>query len=206
MQKFKVGDKVRVRDDLIAGRMYGTLTCFNDLKRYSGVKTTVIGVTMHGSYKLDGCGAYSYSGEMLEPVKEKNTRFILVTNDGTDTVAVERVDGKVVKKAKARLHPNDEYKWEIGRDLALNRLLYGTDYHPAEVKIEKKDEFYNGRVICVDIHNPANNGLYTVGKTYQFADGRMICDDGSVIPPYGRCESFREWKKASGSSWIEAVD
>ena len=85
---FKVGDIVRVRDDLIAGELYGTLyyaiyskgrgTFFHEnMEKYKGKKYEVIKYTsFNNTYRLRDCGDWDFSEEMLEPVKEPPHKLI----------------------------------------------------------------------------------------------------------------------------------
>lgn len=191
---------------------------------------------------------------------------ILIRSDGKTTTAQLR-DGKTtVKEAKAVCNPADSYSFETGASLALNRLLYGTDYHPDEVKLtptvrevkrpakvgewvkvvasnltsgeyengdiakvrfvggnnviveqwrravghkeyvvlenytpqqdkqedNKKPKYYSGKVVCVKAKNS-----FTVGKVYEFADGKVKDDDGDMRPhplqPSERIQTLEAW-------------
>lgn len=147
---------------------------------------------------------YIWPGDAFEPWEEQHT--IVVFSKGTDTVAIEKVDNKEVKRTVAKLSPKDEYKWETGRDLALNRLLYGVDYHPSDVAIHAKVEPYEGRVVCVDAEEYRD--CYTKGKIYEVKYGRIETDDGIKVPgldvpPY---TSFDEFNRCCGAKWVEIVE
>ena len=61
--------------------------------------------------------------------------------------------------------------------------------------------FYNGKVVCIDLCG-CNKKLYTVGKIYQFVDGKITTDEGCPIPFYP-IRSFKEWDTYSDSKFIE---
>lgn len=61
--------------------------------------------------------------------------------------------------------------------------------------------FYNGKVVCIDLCN-CNKKIYTVGKIYQFVDGKITTDEGCPIPFYP-IHSFEEWVSYSDSKFIE---
>lgn len=69
--KFKVGDKVRVRKDLIAGKHYGkdNLSFVYDMEKYKGKQFEII-KTSSCDYKLDNSNYY-FNDDMLEPVFTK---------------------------------------------------------------------------------------------------------------------------------------
>ena len=64
MFKFKIGDRVRVRNDLFVGKIYGTLEYTRDMLS-SGDIAKIIGITRWGNYSLEE-SVYIYSREMLE--------------------------------------------------------------------------------------------------------------------------------------------
>lgn len=70
---------------------------------------------------------------------------------------------------------------------------------------EKKEEYYNGKVVCV-ASTDGNANLYTIGKIYQFVDGQMTCDDGSKMPCYKHIKNFEEWDEFSSSDFVEIVE
>jgi len=68
MAKFKVGDKVRVRRDLVAGEEYGDYTFAIPMEKYKGRILTIDAVN-HNSYLLKEV-SYYWTDEMLGKVKE----------------------------------------------------------------------------------------------------------------------------------------
>ncbi len=68
--KYKVGDKVRVRKDLIVGEKYGTQVFVDDMVELRGKIVTIKCVT-YSFYRVEGgkniC-PYNWTDEMLEPV------------------------------------------------------------------------------------------------------------------------------------------
>lgn len=71
--KFKVGDKVKVRKNLIEGRQYGYIHCNIDMAALglSG-KTFTISVVDINAYQLEGYNFW-WTDEMLEPAPIKKT-------------------------------------------------------------------------------------------------------------------------------------
>ncbi len=73
--KFKVGDKVRIRKDLVVDKDYGVINLKHFMEKDLGKEGTVTDVqwivnNRICTYKLS-CTAYIWSEEMLEPVEEK---------------------------------------------------------------------------------------------------------------------------------------
>ena len=77
--KFKVGDKVRVRNDLVANVEYGPLYCIREMENYVGKDFEIVdvGVRPNGDveYRIDD-GDLWWSDEMLEPVGEEWTEIM----------------------------------------------------------------------------------------------------------------------------------
>lgn len=69
ISRFREGQWVRIKDDLVEGKRYGNLTLFSDMHKYKGLVTRVRKITKEGNYKLnDDEKGYYWSEEMLEPV------------------------------------------------------------------------------------------------------------------------------------------
>ena len=66
-RKFKVGDKVRVRNGLIGGRYYGGVYCTSDTANSDKVFTVCF--VGRNAYKLEGYDLW-WVDEMLEPAEK----------------------------------------------------------------------------------------------------------------------------------------
>ena len=69
----------------------------------------------------------------------------------------------------------------------------------------ERPTYYNGKVVCISL-NGFNGAHYTVGKIYEFKDGRMLADNGHELPSSKRIESFKDWCKFTNSQFIEVVE
>ena len=67
MSKFKVGDKVRLRDGLEAGEKYGGVVFLSDMEDLKGRELTIYYISEEGDYTFDEANYYC-SEEMLEKV------------------------------------------------------------------------------------------------------------------------------------------
>lgn len=66
--KFKVGDKVRVRKGLVVGKFYGDMYCYPFMDKIGGEILTVDSVqNIYYGVKENAC---YWSDEMLEPIKK----------------------------------------------------------------------------------------------------------------------------------------
>lgn len=98
-----------------------------------------------------------YEQHIFEFVRQDNYNLVSrkqelhVTADGTTTHAVLKEGGKVVKRAKAVCSPDDEYRFETGARLAIDRV-FGKDEKSAEEKgaaHEPKFKFKIGDMVKV---------------------------------------------------------
>ena len=73
--KLKIGDRVKIREDLVAGKKYGGLTLWDDMYVYRGSEGKIIRAALSGFYYLNSI-PYGWSREMLELiVSSEGVRF-----------------------------------------------------------------------------------------------------------------------------------
>ena len=117
--KYKVGDKVRVREDLVVGEKYGEWEVTPGMSRYAGQTVTI-------RYHSDVPDYYDikeyepqgfWAEEMFEPAAEHAEREIRILVDGRTITAIE---GKY--KGVAVCDPEDEFDLVFGVRLAVARL------------------------------------------------------------------------------------
>lgn len=69
--KYKVGDKVRIREDLVMGGNYGGSVAVDDMTDMGGSVVTIGRVgEEHGYYIEEDPDEYCWTDEMFEPVEE----------------------------------------------------------------------------------------------------------------------------------------
>ena len=72
--KYKVGDKVRIREDLVTGGNYGGCVAVDDMTDMCGRVVTIERVgEVHGYYIKEDPDEYCWTDEMFEPVEEELT-------------------------------------------------------------------------------------------------------------------------------------
>ena len=120
--KFKDGDKVRVKNNLIPEKKYGKQIFVSDMAKHRGNIATVK-VNEFNYYYLDIDDEYwNWTDEMLEPYVEPFS--ITITSDGVKTVKATYINGEEIKEsiAKCNLDEGDTFDINTGVDLALDRL------------------------------------------------------------------------------------
>ena len=172
--KFKVGDKVRIREDLVVGRTYGGITNYSFLSEtdgHLGVQT-IVNITNSGNYRLNKA-TFIYSGEMLEPVKEEVSEKLVIYRNGNKTIA-KYYKGDETFEADAKCSPEDEYDFKTGTELAMNRVMD---------KAKQEDIGYSW-VKCVG-YCQKHEFNFTVGKKYKiFNNGKITHDYGHTYAGY----------------------
>lgn len=94
VKKFKIGDKVKVRNGLIADEYYGGVSCDNSMERMGGAVFTIDYVK--NDYYLVKENAFYWTDEMLEPVEKTLDNLCVgdfVKNAGSVRKVLGRADG-----------------------------------------------------------------------------------------------------------------
>lgn len=196
--KFKDGDKVRVKNDLIPEKKYGKQIFVSDMAKHRGNIATVK-VNEFNYYYLDIDDEYwNWTDEMLEPYVEPFS--ITITSDGVKTVKATYINGEEIKEsiAKCNLDEGDTFDINTGVDLALDRLgikrKCTCELNNNAIKIKKletnkikpKKKILQSKVSCfkynigikVPFTDIFNNTLYTgdVVDVYSSKDKRIYKD------------------------------
>ena len=180
MAKFKVGDRVRVIDDI------GTRCKIGDTgtimkHSHTGIAGDCYAVQMDKREKyLHDCGGYVRNGygqflwdSNIKPIEEKPTReFKLIITSKGDTTTAKLIHGErtVVKEATVTRYSKDEYSEKAAVE-AVVKKIFGED--------EKKEELFNGKVVC--LMDLTYVPKYTKGRVYKFVNGNCKDDYGNVI-------------------------
>lgn len=150
--KFKVGDRVRVRKNIAErDNSYGFFPL--GMAQYEGKTMTVKGIQIPSPstllYTFENCGGgifdWVWREEWLEPAPEasKSAKKLIVTTDGVTTTA-KLIDGKqTIKTATAKCSKDDEFCFETGAQIAVDRLLGRKPAEPEKPKFTK-DDLENG--------------------------------------------------------------
>lgn len=214
MAKFKVGDKVRVRewDDMAKeyGIKYGTIevpwSFTQDMKEYCGrvvtIKEVVEKAGYHPCYFIEEderrkpCN-WKFSDKMLEPevvkdINSKNSSIVIYKKDNK-VIAIDKTTGKT---AEAICNEDDEFDFYTGADLAFERLR---GRKPAPKTKENAPKFYNADIVCVR----SMSCSFEKGKVYKVRDGKLVGYDW--LPGSRRYKSLEEINNAFVSQFIELV-
>ena len=196
MAKFKVGDIVKPNDKSVGrlaiarkGNMLEGVVVHSEDDWFS-VKITKMA---NGERCYEGRTFTIVSPECFDLVCRK--RELHVTSDGTTTHAVLKEGGKVVKRAQAVCSPDDEYSFETGARLAIDRV-FGKE---AEKK-EPKFKFNIGNM--VEVVSPSTH-CYPAAIDFikQFGEDYLARFAYHSRPTKGILYTVRqraEWKMGNG--------
>lgn len=188
MGKFKVGDKVKVRDVKVSTVSYGWPFAISMVK-YVGKEFT-IAEDCNGVYRFISSPFY-WAEDWLEPVKPET---IVIYRNGDKTVALNKTTGK---KAEAKCSKEDTYDFYTGARIAFERLI------DEDKILEPMPKLYNGKVVCVK----SKSTYITEGRIYEFKDGYSKYDDGSRMPLVGSgITSFEDLEKGMFTEFVELVE
>ena len=173
--KYKVGDRVRIVSKWGDG-------CYqNDLGRmdkWLGKNMTIRAICFGRSYKMKedvtewrGDG-WLWNENCIAGLACENK--IVITTDGTETLARLYDGKKIVKTATAKCSPDDNFSFETGAKIAFERL-FGSE----------EPKYFSGKAVCVNKYLG-----FTVGKIYEFADGQCLDDQKTLRHQCRKCRDL----------------
>lgn len=166
--KFKVGDKVRVKKDLVGGCYYG------EDKLYFNPEMEVLrGKVFNVEYCTDfrcmlkGAGCWDFNEAMLEAVDETVPEKLIIYRENNKTIAKYYKGDKTVT-AEVKCVLEDKFDFEYGAKLAMDRAI----------EKMKEEEIEYSWVKCVG-YRQSHEFYFTVGEKYKiFSNGRITDDSG----------------------------
>ena len=184
--KFKVGDKVKVKNGLVGGSSYDEVYFTYGMARLGGKIFTVEQASVGGYYYLnDGCG-YCWTESMLEPIREK----LIIYCEDNKTIA-KYYNGDKTVTAEAKCAPEDEFNFEYGAKLAMGRAI----------EKMKEEEIGYSWVRCVG-YRQNKEFCFIVDKKYKvYDDGRITSDDGYTYGGKDGCSNSKEEIMKYLSKW-----
>lgn len=182
--KYKIGDKVRVRDDLEIGKWYSMNNCtFSDFVNskmitFKGKEVTILADNCFGMYLIkEDNGEWHWTDEMFSGLATSLPKVVINT-DGKTTTAKMYEGKKVLKTAKSQCSPEDTFDFAVGAKLALERVT------------EKEPKFKIGQFVRV-IEN----------DTCQFFKGQLV-EITEVSKDYVMCEGYLRYRQIIGTQLL----
>lgn len=161
--RFKVGDKVRVKEGLVGGNIYGDIYFGFGMEKYCGKCFVVEKIYDTNVYGLNEVKAWHFSEDMLEPMIPLEK--LVVYRDGNKVIA-KYYKGDKTTTAVSESYPEDDYDFETSAKLSMNKAI----------EKMKKEEIGYSFVKCVG-YRQKRDFDFTVGKTYKIYNNGEITDD-----------------------------
>ena len=159
--KYKIGDKVKVRDDLEEGKRYlMNDRSFSDavnseMITFKGKEVTILANNCFGTYLIkEDNGEWHWTDEMFSDLATDRPK-VVITTDGKTTTAKMYEGRKVLQTAKSQCSPKDTFDFAVGAKLALERVT------------EKEPNFKVGQFVRV-IDNDTN--YFPIGQIVEIID------------------------------------
>lgn len=187
--KFKVGEKVRVKKNLRSIPNY-TGGLVEKMVKQEGEIVTIRRVpsSKGKGYGIEG-DIFIWDERAFEKVSEYVLDDVNITVIGTTVIAIDR---RTNKRGIARCCPEDTFDYITGVTLALNRL-------------REKLELYNGKIVCIKSGNS-----FTKGRIYEVINGILKDDDGDNRPWDKTVHTIEEINEIFGrfgsTEFIEVVE
>lgn len=174
--KFKVGDRVQIKTWKEMKKEYGLdkdgdITPYDEgisfvrpMRFLCGAFATVECVNICGTIKLKDFipenkskwkWDFRFAEFMLKPAKTEKYELHIMS-DGKKTTAVYKKNGDIVSRSEANLHPDDEFNFKTGAQIAFDRV-----FHPEPEKKEPKK---------LRLFNAVGNCYGTVGTPTKYKD------------------------------------
>lgn len=135
--KFKPGDRVQIKTWEEMEKEFGTYANGNirthmvfskQMRHLCGTFATIDYIN-EKTYSVclkdmtaKGCTTFLYSADMLKPANTKKYELHIMS-DGKKTTAVYKKNGEVVSRSEANLHPDDEFNFKTGAQIAFDRVF-----------------------------------------------------------------------------------
>ena len=159
--KYKIGDKVRVRDDIEVYKRYKmdgsekSAWIIPKMLKFQGKILTITEIDRYGMYSVnEDNGCWSWADEMFSGLVTDRLK-VVITTDGKTTTAKMYEGKKLLKTAASKCITGDTFDFAIGAKLALERVT------------EKEMKFKVGQFVKV-INNDTNN--FPVGQIVEIID------------------------------------
>lgn len=238
--KFKPGDRVQFKSWEEMEKEYGLdkdgdispktydIGFVSEMRFLCGAFATVESINKFGIIKLKDISPddkskwewdFSFAEFMLKPANTEKYELHIIS-DGKKTTAVYKKNGEIVSRSEANLHPDDEFNFKTGAQIAFDRV-----FQPEPEKKEPKK---------LRLFNAVGNCYGTVGTPTKYKDvyGRPLfvgdiveIKNAPIFPMHFVCEdedgayvmglkkycdtktgTIRDWKVQLATPFTEVKD
>lgn len=121
--KFKIGDKVKIREDLVVDLAYGCDEFVSDMSEYCGKEATITGIydncLVDGVYFLDiDDGTWYWTDEMLEALPNIKKNHVILNLSDELTITIQQGNKKItITKGNIKFEELNEFQKELTKIL-----------------------------------------------------------------------------------------
>lgn len=193
----------------------GSSSVAGDLIQITGIKPrgneryiqyeNISGVNSHSEFRVGSL--FDLGLKLIDELNIENPKEDKIKSESD--LEIEIIIKINKDKATATLGIGDDYKETINAEnieaIGFIDDVMMTFFEGYDNYVSLNKEKYNGRVVCIDTCDCED--MYTLGKIYEFKDGRIQDDNGCVAPPIDEegITNFEEWQKSSLAKWVEVV-
>ena len=93
MSKYKVGDKVKVREDLVGGKIYEGQSAVSDMVEFKGKEVTIERTSCSGNdeYRIKELG-YTWTNEMFEGLVDEEVKSDFKVGSKIEVISIDDID------------------------------------------------------------------------------------------------------------------
>lgn len=111
--KYKVGDKVKVREDLEVDKRYGTEEFIEEMEEYKGKIVTIDTVNEDDYYIEEDKQSWSWTEEMLEDIEEEKSIGQIIDDILSNPEMILKQANRIATKAKEALEKIERENKEL---------------------------------------------------------------------------------------------
>lgn len=125
MKKYKIGDKIKIKKDTnVTGKFLKGGMTGNVIELLKNGVCVEFDDDINGHSGSDGKGKCGHCWCVrFDDIEHINDNKIVITTDGTETLARLYEGNKVVKRATAKCSPDGTFNFETGAKIAFDRLV-----------------------------------------------------------------------------------
>lgn len=199
--KYKVGDRVMVREDLHKGHFYNMENskennCIaEDMLPLRGDIVTIDRIADYGQYKIrEDNGVYNWTDEMFSGLANDDWKVVITPNGDETTATLYR--GKTVeKKATVKRYSKDTYSIEMACEAVIEKL---NAHLKNGMKIIKRDSYKVGDKVKIVDHWNIRTCENKVGMMDKWL-GKIMTISGQALGGYLMKEDNNE---NCGDGWL----
>lgn len=231
--KFNVGDRVQFKTWEEMEKEFGlnnkgyikTSICFTPLMEHlCGTFATILSIGQNGyvvylkDFTAEGRTFFAYTLDMLKPVNTEKYELHIMS-DGKKTTAVYKKNGAVVSRSEANLHPDDEFNFKTGAQIAFDRVFQPEPEkkEPEKLRLFDGDGNFYGIVGTPTKYKDVYGRPLFVGDIVEVENSffplHFVCEDDDDAFIYGiknACDpntgTIRDWKVQLVTPFTEVKD